>query len=417
MKSKIIIFSVIAFSSLACQNDPPEEQENLAEAKVAKIDSLANRYLELGRFSGAIVVAKGESVFYQNYFGLADYENNQSFSDRTTFKIGAVSELVTSSIIQQMADDGKIDLTDSISTHIPEINAGFTVGELLNHQANLPSIQSIQESNPEVEYATIAFANLATNSSETSERSDLGYNILGLLIEEVSGQSFQENVEQYAEERGLENTYFQAEDSTMATGYLYNNYRGNGMELHESPAYNPDVKFSSGGIKSTAQDVVKIINDTSKKAVELDGYLPNDGFSYAVNRSTASDTTIVVLSNRRHPVAREIITSARAILQGKDYQLPLLREPVAVDPAVLKSYTGTYTMNENMSFSVIHENDSLFVLMGPNRIPVIPQSSNQFYMEQNDAAIRFLRDDSNAVTGVMLLDGFLEGNVAKRVEE
>ncbi|MEM8970145.1 MAG: serine hydrolase domain-containing protein, partial [Bacteroidota bacterium] len=201
MKSKIIIFSVIAFSSLACQNDPPEEQENLAEAKVAKIDSLANRYLELGRFSGAIVVAKGESVFYQNYFGLADYENNQSFSDRTTFKIGAVSELVTSSIIQQMADDGKIDLTDSISTHIPEINAGFTVGELLNHQANLPSIQSIQESNPEVEYATIAFANLATNSSETSERSDLGYNILGLLIEEVSGQSFQENVEQYAEER------------------------------------------------------------------------------------------------------------------------------------------------------------------------------------------------------------------------
>ncbi|MEM6843580.1 MAG: serine hydrolase domain-containing protein [Bacteroidota bacterium] len=417
MINKGIVFIVTAFSLFACQNDPPEGQEKLAEAKVVKIDSLANRYLELGRFSGAIAVAKGESVFYQNYFGLADYENNQSFSDRTAFKVGVVSELATANIIRRMVDDEKISLTDSISAYIPAINASFTVGDLLNHQANLSSIQSIQESNPEVEYSTVTYANLALNSTETSERSDLGYNILGLLIEEVSGQNFQANVEQYAQELGLVNTYFQTEDSIAAVGYLYNNYRGNGMELHKSPDYNLDIAFSSGGIKSTTKDVVKIINDTPEKAVELDGYLPNDGFSYAISGSAASDTTIVVLSNRRHPVAREITTSVRAILQDEGYQLPLLREPVAIDSAVLKSYAGTYAMNENMSFTVINENDSLFVLMGPNRIPVIPQSDNQFYMEQNDAAMRFLRDDSNAVTGVMLLDGFLDGNIAKKVEE
>ncbi|MEM9833882.1 MAG: serine hydrolase domain-containing protein [Bacteroidota bacterium] len=417
MINKGIIFLVTAFSVFVCQNNPPEKTDNLSEAKVAKIDSLANRYLELGRFSGAIVAAKGESVFYQNYFGLADYENNQSFSDRTAFKVEAVSELVTANIIRRLVDGGKVNLMDSISTHVPAINASFTVGDLLNHQANLPSIQSIQEKNPEVEYSTVTYANLALNSAEASERSNLEYNILGLLIEEVSGQSFQTNVAQYTQELGLENTYFQAEDSTVATGYLYNNYRGNGMELHKSPDYNLDIAFSSGGIKSTAQDVVKIIDDTPEKAVELDGYLPNDGFSYAVNRSSVSDTTIVILSNRRHPVAREITTSIRAILQGKDYRLPLSREPVAVDPEVLKSYAGTYAMNENMSFTVINENDSLFVLMGPSRIPIIPQADNQLYMEQNDAAMRFLKDASDSVTGVMLLDGFLEGNIAKKVEK
>ncbi|MGD1889774.1 MAG: serine hydrolase [Cyclobacteriaceae bacterium] len=417
MINKVIVFSIVTFSLFACQSNPLEEQENLAEAKVAKIDSLAYRYLELGRFSGAIAVAKGESTLYQNYFGLADYENNQSFSDHTAFKIGAVSELVTATIIRQMVNNGKINLTDSVSTYIPEINAGFTVSDLLNHKTNLPSIRSIQEKNPEVNYSTIEYANLAANSSETSEHSDLGYNILGLLIEEVSEQHFQENVKQYAAELGLKNTYFQQEDSEVAVGYLYNNYQGNGLEIHRSPVYNPEIAFSSGGIKSTVPDVIKIINNTQQEAIELDGYLQNDGFSYAINKNSNSDTTIIVLSNRRHPVAKEMINSIWAILQNRNYTIPLAREAVAVDAEDLKDYAGTYAMNENMRFTVINEGDSLFVQMGPNRISIIPQSSNQFYMKQNDAEMRFLRDTNDSVTSVMLLDGFLEGATAKKVED
>jgi hypothetical protein len=70
-----------------------------------------------------------------------------------------------------------------------------------------------------------------------------------------------------------------------------------------------------------------------------------------------------------------------------------------------------------MNFEVLNENDSLFVMMGPNKIHLIPQSENQFYMEQMDASMRFLRDTNNKVEEVVLLDGFLDGNKIKRTEK
>jgi len=56
-------------------------------------------------------------------------------------------------------------------------------------------------------------------------------------------------------------------------------------------------------------------------------------------------------------------------------------------------------------------------MMGPNKIHLKPQSENQFYMEQMDASMRFLRDTNNIVNEVVLLDGFLDGNRIKRIEK
>lgn len=70
-----------------------------------------------------------------------------------------------------------------------------------------------------------------------------------------------------------------------------------------------------------------------------------------------------------------------------------------------------------MNLEVLNENDSLFVMIGSNKIHLVPQSSNQFYMEQMDASMRFLRDSANSVNEAILLDGFLDGNRIKRVEK
>lgn len=417
MAYKIICFSLLIVIFLSCKKETEVTSSPLEKYKVVKIDSLVNRYLELGRFSGAVLIAKGNSILYNNSFGLADYENNRPFSESTAFKIGTISELITANIIQKMAEEGEINLSDNITQYIPEIKSDFTVGDLLNHQANLPSLQTIQDQNPELAYSTIEFANLASGASETSERSDLGYNILSLFIERVSGKSFQENVEDYSSVSGLENTYFREEEDSAAEGYLYSNYRGEGLELQRAPSYDPEIAFGSYGLKSTAKDLVKVLDDTKEKEISRSGYLKNDGFSYSVDKDTGSDTIVLVLSNRRHPVGKEISTSIQAILQGDRYVLPLPRIPFAIDPASLKDYSGTYSSGENMKFEIFNERDSLFVQMGPNRIYLVPQSSHQFYMEQNDAAIRFLRDDRNSVTGAMLLDGFLSGNIAEKVEK
>ncbi len=115
-------------------------------------------------------------------------------------------------------------------------------------------------------------------------------------------------------------------------------------------------------------------------------------------------------------MAGEIIQSVNAIFERQDYQLPLLRKEIEVDPALLKEYAGSYALNPEMQLPIVAENDSLFVLMGPQKVHLKPQSRNQFFMEQGDSAIRFLRNSEGKVTSAELLDGFLTGNKISKIE-
>lgn len=417
MTYKLFYLLILLGSLLSCKKEISSIPDSLEKSKIEQLDSLANRYLELNRFSGVILVTRNNTTIYNNSFGFADYENRKPFSNQTSFKIGEISEYITAQIIREMVQGNKFQLSDMVSEYLPEIKFDFTINDLLNHKTNLASIQTIQEQNPALPYSSVTYANLAIQSSAIAARSDLNYNILGLLIEKISGKSFQENIEKYSQDLGLENTYFKKADSTLAVGYLYHNYQGNGLKLQKAPESNLDITFSSNGLKSTASDLSKIIRANSEFKLEIEGYLENDGFSYSVVNNPQNKIISIVLSNRRHPVAQEISTSIASILEGKAYQLPLARKPVDIDKTVLKDYSGRYALNETMSLEVLHENDSLFVTMGPNKIPLIPQSANQFYMEQMDTAMRFLRDTVNLVNEVVLLDGFLDGNTIKRVEK
>ena len=415
MRNKTFYLSILILSFFSCKMDTNLKSDYLQSALSNKIDTLGGRYVDLNRFSGVVMAIKEDKLIYNNSFGLADYENNKPFTHNTTFKIGEISELVTANIIREMAENEELNLSDKVSKYLPEIEGDFTINDLLNHNTNFPSIQLIQEQNPELEYETIKFANLAAQSSDSESRSELNYNILGLIIEKISGDSFQKNVKIYSDNLGLENTYFQQSDSTLAIGYLFHNYRGNGLELQNAPVSNLKTAFSSKGLKSTASDVGKLLMENSADKVDIDGYLENDGFSYSVQNNLKNNTAVIVLSNRRHPVAKEISNSVIAILDNRDYKLPLSRKPVEIDKNLLKDYSGFYSLNENMNLEVLNENDSLFVIMGPNKIHLVPQSSNQFYMEQMDASMRFLRDSANFVNEAILLDGFLDGNRIKRL--
>ncbi|WP_248912389.1 serine hydrolase, partial [Gelidibacter algens] len=217
LKNKLIYFSILIISFLACKTETKTENENPEQLKTEKIDSLANRYLELNRFSGVVLVTKKDTIFYSNNFGLADYENKTPFSNKTSFKIGKISEIIIGSIIREMAIKDKFQLSDNISKYLPELKSDLTINDLLNHKQN----------------STI-------ESSDKIEESDLDYNTLGLLIEKISGKSFQENIEEYGKDLELENTYFEKTNSALAVGYLYHNYQGNGLELQTSPVSNSE---------------------------------------------------------------------------------------------------------------------------------------------------------------------------------
>ncbi len=413
-KQLLIFLACIAISCKTPATKP--EKPVIAENKATQINDLAKRYLELGRFSGTILIAKKDTLLYSNNFGFADYEQNIPFSQETAFKIGEISEVATANIVHDLAESGKINLSEKVSVYLPEIEGDFTIRELLDHSAGLKKIKTIAENNPNMEYSAIAYANAASGDSiQDVGKSDLGYNLLGILIESITGKSYQENMENYSSQLALDNTYFQKPDSLQAIGYLFHNHRGSGLELEKSDLYDVQKAFSSKGLKATGKDVLRILRASEATDIRIDGYLEEDGFSYAVHKDAKTNLQIVVLSNRKHPVAGELVNSINAILAGETYVLPLQRKPVDIEPSVLEEYAGTYSLNEQMNLNIVTEKDSLFVLMGPNKVFLVPQSKNQFYMEERDASVRFLRNETNAVDSAVLLDGFIEGNKIERV--
>ncbi|MCE9602936.1 MAG: beta-lactamase family protein [Gemmatimonadetes bacterium] len=78
------------------------------------------------------VVVDGKLAYTRGY-GVADIESGRVVTDRTLFRVGSVTKMITAATLTQLAADGKLDLQAPISTYVPEL-AGKRVGAVTSHQ-------------------------------------------------------------------------------------------------------------------------------------------------------------------------------------------------------------------------------------------------------------------------------------------
>ncbi|WGK64837.1 DUF3471 domain-containing protein [Croceiramulus getboli] len=376
---RLFPFTLLLFLLLSCQEKISRQTASTIDVQKAALDSLGERYLQLGRFSGMILIAQEDSLRYANSFGMANYEEAIPFRSHTAFQIGELAQLVYRDLLERTVSNKQVNLDTSLRTYLPEIESDLTLSKLLHADTLISNRQMIQ------------------------------------LIERVSARSFDEQLLAYTQESGLQHTGLQPSDSLTAIGYLYQNYRGQGLELHTAAESQEGSSANRAALYASARDVLQILRRQDTK-LEIHGYVADDGFSYAVQHRPNSDRSIVILSNRRHPVGEEILQRIEALLEGEAYQLPLERKPVTIDPKTLADFSGHYALNEQIQFEVRDAQDSLYVFLGPTKTRLIPQSSHQFYMEETDAALRFIRDASGSVEEVILLNGFMDSEqIAKRI--
>ncbi|MEG9328399.1 DUF3471 domain-containing protein [Salinimicrobium catena] len=199
----------------------------------------------------------------------------------------------------------------------------------------------------------------------------------------------------------LKNTFFQQQaPAKAATGYVHS-------VGSAGPEVEPVNSDQQPQLWTTAKDLQKLLESIPKKNIEKEGYLENGGFSFAVRKN--GEIIVVVLSNRRHPVAGEMAKSIEQLWKREPYQLPLPRKESRVSSALLEEYAGAYLLGPGAELKVVTENDSLFLFMGPQKVHLKPQSENQFFMDNTEAAIRFEKDSTGKVAYAELLDGFLSG--------
>ena len=151
----------------------------------------------------AIGVQQGSQTTFAA-FGSADLEHHVPNSPATIFEAGSVSKQFTSAAILLLAQDGKLGLDDDIRKYLPEMpdyGAKITINHLLSHTSGLRDwgVLAALEGWPRTTRAMNQADVLALVARQTKlnylpgdeySYTNTGYNLLTIIVERVSGQSF-----------------------------------------------------------------------------------------------------------------------------------------------------------------------------------------------------------------------------------
>ena len=186
----------------------------------AGVEKTVNSFLRKWSIAGAsIAIAKDGKLIYAHGFGYADTASKTEAQPYSQFRIASISKLVTAVGVMKLQEEGKLALTDSVFGSKGILNDTFygepkdkrvykiNVAELLSHEAGwtqrygdqmfMPLVVAEKMGvKPPVDTKTIVkFAlekRLQYIPGTGKAYSNLGYSILGLVIEKVSGMSYED---------------------------------------------------------------------------------------------------------------------------------------------------------------------------------------------------------------------------------
>ena len=128
------------------------------------------------------------------------------------------------------------------------------------------------------------------------------------------------------------------------------------------------------------------------------------GYGLAIMTNANQGGAVMAEVRRRIQVAYEWDSMADRMRRG--YARPVERTEVEVAEALLETYVGEYELGDDLSLFVTLEDGVLFVQpTGQEKLPVFAESETKFFQRAVKAQVSFTRDDSGAVTGLILHQG------------
>lgn len=164
---------------------------------------------DAGRFAGAVLVARNDTTLFAEAGGLADRARKVPNRVSTRFRIGSIDKVFTAVAVCQLVQAGAVDLAAPLATYLPDypnrdLAAAATIHHLLTHTAGTGDIFVPEYDDRRDEVRTVAdylslFGRREAEFEPGSrfEYSNYGYLLLGAVIENVTGRSYYEYVDQH----------------------------------------------------------------------------------------------------------------------------------------------------------------------------------------------------------------------------
>ena len=351
----------------------------------AYVSSFGKSWGEAYAFSGYIAVTRDGKPIYARAYGKANRESGAVADADTRFRIGSITKQFTATCVMQLAEKGKLEVDDPLRKYLPDYPKSgdkVTLHHLLTHTSGIPSftddealmkVRGTRHTQAEV-LATFKDKPLEFEPGERFAYSNSGYFLLGLVIEKVSGQSY----EAYLQEHVLgpagmkRSSTIDAEDApNTAVGYD----NDDDDKIERAHGVDMSLPFSAGALRSTASDLFAwdralagnlLLTDAAKQRMyspEKDNYAYGwvvwtedgrkiaghdggiDGFASSYRRIPEERLVLVALANHGFELGKIMKPLTTMLLTGKKAEPPAERAEVPMDGRVVARAAGEYALS------------------------------------------------------------------------
>ena len=237
----------------------------IAQEPYAKLDAYFTQWNRTGRLNGTVLVAEKGRVIYKKGFGYANLEWSVPNTPDTKFKIASITKQFTAIMIIQLIEEGKVKLKGRLTDYLPqyrkETGEKITIDHLLKHMSGIPCYIRKRLMPPSAEPRTKAdiiqnflCGDLEFDPGSKYNYSNSGYFLLGAIIEQVTGMSFEANLrKRILEPLGMKCTGIYS--NSRITEKRANGYVKTMLGYENAPQRFPEHSLGSGNMFSTVEDI------------------------------------------------------------------------------------------------------------------------------------------------------------------
>jgi len=275
----IIVLAILSFwgylAILASRNDtsciaiesPPGSDLEISQELQAVLDGYSQAHGNVG-LQATVILPDGTE-----WNGVSGYANDSKACPLTlahNLYVGSITKTFTASLVMEQVEAGRIHLDAPISTWIQHSDGDrLTVEMLMRHTSGIPSYtedtsflltyfgRPQKQWLPEEMFAVIKDKPLKFEPGAFHEYSNTNYLILGMILEDVTGKSYGELLNNAATQMGLDRIYYPAFSSNLilANGYDETIFNLGKRNLTAFRTSMETGAYSAGGIAGSSHDV------------------------------------------------------------------------------------------------------------------------------------------------------------------
>ena len=240
-----------------------------SETDFSAVDAYIEAQMKTLKIPGlALAIVQGDQIAYLRGYGQADPDGNP-VTPQTSFIIGSTTKSFTALAIMQLVESGKIELDASVQTYLPwfrvadpQASAQITVRHLLNQTSGFSNASGHDDlaasdlSDDAIEKRVRSLVNveLVHTPGAVYEYANPNFQILGLIVQTVSGQTYESYVQEHIFDQLEMSHSFTSQDEAMQNGMATGYSRWFGIPFPKNVPFNRGA-LSGGYLICSVEDL------------------------------------------------------------------------------------------------------------------------------------------------------------------